>query len=97
MSKTDKTKPFWVKLMHGDLEWEELHDHTDGVCDLPPIEDGAAFIYGTSQCRRVFVYTGTHVCCCHWCHSCDEFMVRPGKRQRLDGKRVCRDWRRDYE
>ena len=33
MSRTDKTKPFWVKLAHGDLKTVEVHNHTDGRCD----------------------------------------------------------------
>lgn len=98
MSRTDKTKPFWVKLMHGDLSVEELHDHSEGPCDLPAPNVPESYWYGpsTSKCRRTFVYTGTHTCCCHLCHSCDEYMVRPGKRQRLDGKKACRDWRNEY-
>lgn len=96
MSKTDKTAPFWVKMMRGDIASEELHNHADGVCDLPPENLGPTYRTG-QRCRRVFVYTGVHVCCCHWCHSCDEFMVRPGKRQRLDGKTACRTWEDDYE
>lgn len=94
MSRTDKTKPFWVKLMHGDLAVRECHDHTDGVCDLPPIQDAAAFIYVSTQCRRQFVYTGTNVCCCPICR-CD-WPIRPAKRRRLESKRMCRDWRQDY-
>ncbi|GAT04458.1 hypothetical protein [Mycolicibacterium fortuitum] len=95
MSRTDKTKPFWVKLMHGDLATEEQHNHTDGTCDLPPIEDATAFTYCTTQCRRAFVFTGTRVCCCKLCqdHGWD---IRPGKRQRLESRRKCRDWERDY-
>jgi hypothetical protein len=53
MSKTDRTKPFWVKLMHGDLATEELHNHADGD-------------------------------------------IHPGKRQRLESRRMCRDWQRNY-
>lgn len=96
MSKTDKTKPFWVKLMHGDLATEELHNHTEGTCDLPPVEDATAFTYRTTRCRRGFVYTGTHVCCCPVCHGDFGWDVRPGKRQRLESRRMCRDWQRDY-
>lgn len=98
MSKTDKTKPFWVKLMHGDLDVEELHDHTEGLCDLPDRNSPEGYWHGliAPNCRRVFVYTGTHVCCCKLCHGDYGWDVRPGKRQRLDGRRMCRDWRREY-
>lgn len=97
MSRTDKTKPFWVKLMHGDLAIEEQHNHTDGICDLPPIEQPTAFVHSnTTQCQRAFVYTGTNVCCCPMCHGNFGWDVRPGKRQRLESRRMCRDWERDY-
>lgn len=34
MSRTDKTKPLWVRYAeHGP---RPVHDHRDGACDLPP-------------------------------------------------------------
>lgn len=95
MSRTDKTNPFWVKLMHGDLAVEELHDHSDGVCDLPPIEDAVAYTYGSTRCRRCFTYTGINTCCCKLCRECG-WDVRPSKRQRLNGKKLCREWDREW-
>ncbi|KHO26266.1 hypothetical protein QQ44_11070 [Mycolicibacterium setense] len=95
MSKTDKTKPFWLKLMHGDLASEELHDHSEGACDLPPVDNATAFARGATQCRRVFVYTGTRTCCCTLCQDYG-WDIRPGKRQHLESRRMCRDWQRNY-
>lgn len=98
MSKTDKTKPFHIKLAHGDLAWREYHDHADGLCDLTGAEDLDSYglVSGAGRrCYRAFVYTGIHVCCCAMCHG-DWWSVRPGKRQRLVGKKVCRDWQREY-
>lgn len=95
MSRTDKTKPFWVKLLHNDLHWVEEHDHTDGVCDLPDVRDGVAFTYGTTHCRRAFVFTGTRTCCCRLC-SADAFTTSRRKRQRLDGRKAARNWRDEY-
>ena len=36
MSKTDKTRPIWVKLYDpvDNQVREEIHDHRDGVCDF---------------------------------------------------------------
>lgn len=34
MSRTDKTKPMWVR--HYEHAPEPLHDHSAGPCDLPP-------------------------------------------------------------
>lgn len=97
MSRTDKTKPFWVKLLHGDLECVEHHDHTDDRCDLPDPEDAVAFIYGTTQCRRVFRYTGIQTCCCDMCHGNGGWDIPSGKRQRLERRKANRDWYLEYE
>jgi hypothetical protein len=93
MSKTDKTAPFWVKMMRGDIASAEVHDHADGICDMP---DRTARPGGTSVrgCRRVFVYTGTNVCCCAMCHG--NWGVRPGKRRRIESRRMCRDWDTEF-
>lgn len=96
MSKTDKTAPFWVKLMRGDLHTEELHDHCDGPCDMPDRDDKRGWGYqNKTRCCRVFSYTGVHVCCCRYCHG-DFWSVSPSRRRRIDGKRACRDWQREY-
>ena len=36
MSKTDKTRPFRAQVPDSPREW---HDHTNGVCDLPTLEE----------------------------------------------------------
>lgn len=95
MSRTDKTKPFWVKLAHGDLCAVEQHDHTDGRCDLPPVTDAVAFTYGTTQCRRAFRYTGVNTCCCALCRG--GWLRQERRKRRLAGRRACRNWERDYE
>ncbi|NUP73396.1 MAG: hypothetical protein HOQ07_01880 [Sinomonas sp.] len=35
MSRTDKTQPFRIRLWDGTLRRVAVHDHRDGVCDLP--------------------------------------------------------------
>jgi hypothetical protein len=67
LSRTDKTKPFWVKIADGDLKAIEAHNHTGGVCDLPDPHDAFAFTRLTTQCRREFIYTGVRTCCCPLC------------------------------
>ncbi len=34
MSRTDRTKPLWVR--HTEHHPRPVHDHRDGACDLPP-------------------------------------------------------------
>jgi hypothetical protein len=36
MSKTDKHRPFRAQVPDSPREW---HDHTNGVCDLPTLEE----------------------------------------------------------
>lgn len=86
MSRTDKTKPLWVKLAHRDLEYWEMHDHTDGVCDLPTLQDGLAFIPGPSRCHREWHYTGIRTCCCPLCHA-SEWPLTETQRRRRDRRR----------
>ncbi len=97
MSKTDKTKPFWVKLRHRDLFAVEEHDHRDGICNLPDEPDVAHYGPGHQfDCRWEFRYTGTHTCCCRLCHRCDDYMTRLEKKRRMEGRRACRNWWREY-
>jgi len=63
MSKTDKTRPFAVRL-GDDLHATAAHDHRFGDCTLPvtPRDDDTG-----SACRWVFHYTGVRPCSCSWC------------------------------
>lgn len=96
MSRTHKTKPFWVKLKQGHLKSVEIHHHHDGVCDMPSEEEACRkdwMAFGR-QCHRSFVYTGIHTCCCSMCHRDGGWF--PKKRERLAHKRECREWDKDY-
>jgi hypothetical protein len=100
MSRTDKTKPFWVKLAHGDLAMVEQHDHTEGPCDLPDLSDAWAFKRLTTRCRRQFFETDTRVCCCPMCHGADypdRTEPQRRRRERRQRRRVDQDWRKEYE
>lgn len=93
MSRTDKTKPFTVKLRDGDLHWIERHIHDEGRCTLPATDAHDAFEYAPGRCWREFEYTGTQVCCCPMCHGDTR---RERRRQRRDGKAYARRWRDEY-
>lgn len=98
MSRTDKTKPFWVKLMHGDLAVKEWHDHADGVCDMPPADRAVEWKPG-QRCRREFFYTGTRVCCCDMCHWRDwpETEQQRRRKERRRAWQQLQGWRSEYE
>lgn len=99
MSRTDKTKPFWVKLAHRDIAVVERHDHRAGACDLPDPFDHAAFTRLTSRCRREFLATDARVCCCLMCHAQDYPDRTESQRRRRERRRTKladRDWASDY-
>jgi hypothetical protein len=99
LSRTDKTKPFWVKLAHRDLSMVEVHDHTNGPCDLPDPFDAFAFRYRTTRCRREFFETDTRVCCCPVCHAAeypDRTETQRRRRERREAKLADRNWAKDY-
>lgn len=99
MSRTDKTKPFWVKLAHRDLQVVERHDHTGGPCDLPDRFDAFAFARLTTRCRREFVETDTRVCCCPMCHGADypdRTEPQRRRRERRRAKLADRNWALGY-
>ncbi|MCA4132659.1 hypothetical protein [Arthrobacter sp. M4] len=78
MSRTDKTQPFRVRLWDGTLRRVAVHDHRDGICDLPAnvqedrrqVVTNGGFLPNRS-CHWEFQYTGSKTCCCSVCHDGD--------------------------
>lgn len=72
MSRTDKTQPYRVRLWDGTLQRVAVHDHRDGICDLPAtLEEDLAWhdrhrSHGTS-CYWDLHWTGVTVCACALC------------------------------
>lgn len=76
MSRTDKTQPFRVRLWDGTLRRVAIHDHRNGICDLPANLaediaqiDGAGGRYPAGACRWEFTWSGTASCSCEICHA----------------------------
>ncbi|MGW7517400.1 hypothetical protein ACWGJ2_17600 [Streptomyces sp. NPDC054796] len=95
MSRTDKTKPLWVR--HAEHGPRPVHDHRYAACDLPPEptgedpgthcrwEDPGALLFG-------------HTCCAgcqkRRCRKEWQGMVRTGNRkERYEGRREARRYR----
>ncbi|RAJ69132.1 hypothetical protein K378_02022 [Streptomyces sp. Amel2xB2] len=57
MSRTDKTKPLWVRC--AEHEHRAVHDHRRGPCDLPPRPPRKDT--GT-RCRWEYTWFGTSCC-----------------------------------
>lgn len=88
MSRTEKTQPFDVQLWDGTLRKVAVHDHRDGICDLPDslIADRAApRIYSAyvGNCRWDFDFTGTYICSCEMCRPSRAYRRRKRGRRRL--------------
>lgn len=66
MSRTDQTRPMGVRVMDRRRWLEEVHDHADGPCDLPPRPRGRCdTFWGGGETR------------CHW-RASYEFLRGPG-------------------
>lgn len=65
MSKTDKTKPWRVRVAEHNPRPE--HDHTDGVCDLP--DDRRVWVAwdGSPRCRWSDDGLARRASCCGGC------------------------------
>lgn len=96
MSRTHKTAPVAVKMAQGHLNWEEVHNHERGPCDLVPIGTRNAFTfwpYNTNRCYRLWKWEGRRICGCDRC-SFEPDESRKARRARE--RRETRNWDRDY-
>lgn len=94
MSKTDKTRPWWVRASERAMvTCVPVHHHEDGVCDLP--EDPAE---GMGPLRNACYWTASDAmmygrgngCGCAMCTNQWERRV-DRRRERRDGRRRVRD------
>lgn len=85
MSRTDKTKPWAIRVM--DHQPWANHDHSDGICDLPAhYKDNAYYATesGAGHCR----WSDWNLCrkdsCCYGCgcRMCTDHDGRKAKRRR---------------
>lgn len=81
MSRTRKTRPLMVKAADPTdhtVGLEEVHDHDDGVCNLPErpprkLEHVTEIMYRPGQCYYTWEYKGVGLCGCRMCTAHDEF------------------------
>lgn len=62
MSKTDKTRPYWVKLADTTYKArKEYHDHADGICDIAQATGKDVMWYrGNGSCGYGVPYYAWH-------------------------------------
>ncbi|MGI5352710.1 hypothetical protein ACQEU8_31690 [Streptomyces sp. CA-250714] len=92
MSRTDKTKPLWVR--HAEHAPRPVHDHRFGPCDLPP---RPTRVPSDTRCRweDPGVLLLGHTCCagCHrrGCVKERQGMIREeNRKERYAGRREAR-------
>ena len=69
MSRTYAHVPLRVRIARGDIAHEAVHDHTDGVCDLPdPLEGDLGWVWGSPHCHWMWLPDGHGLCACEQCH-----------------------------
>lgn len=89
MSRTHAHVPLHIRVACGDVARAEVHDHTDGVCDLPDPFDPAAWSARRGHCHWTWEWDGHGLCPCELCHG--GHANRRGRR--ADRQRVRRELR----
>ena len=104
MSRTDKTAPWRVKAFFYPSFIEEHHNHENHVCDLPdrPTIDNLRW-WGNVDPECTWVWSRRFVnhplarCSCYMCGYDAYESIPRRKRQRIEGRKYCRDgWRDEY-
>lgn len=89
MSRTDAHVPLQIRVARGDIGRAEVHDHTDGVCDLPD-PYARDVLPGRGHCHWTWLRDGHGLCPCELCH-CGQLNRRE---RRAERQRVRRELRR---
>lgn len=95
MSRTDRTRPYWVKIIQDGLAIE-IHDHRNGVCDiagLTPNRDTIVWRGGRCHFDGDWNNPESNLWCgCPYCTG----KLWPDRRHpqmiRREGRRQARDW-----
>lgn len=62
MSRTDKTRPFWVRVKDYPSNYFECHNHANGVCDLENDSDVRHWCSGSWHDYCHYAATMTFIC-----------------------------------
>lgn len=95
MSKTDKTRPWWVQERDPWLraDFREDHDHRNGTCDIERRVTDPWLSWSSTSCH--IVYRGTRQVCA--CRVCTGYWWRKRQRRRLrhETRMMCAVLRKD--
>lgn len=93
MSRTDAHVPLHVRVARGDIARVAVHDHTDGVCDLPNPCDRDALRRGRGHCHWTWLWDGRGQCPCELRHGGEaKRCERRADRQRMRRELRARSW-----
>ncbi len=81
MSRTDAHVPVQIRIARGDTARVEVHDYTDGVCDLPDPYDRDAWPLRSGHCHWTWLWDGHGLCPCELCH-CGQLNRRERRAER---------------
>lgn len=90
MSRTDAHVPLRIRVARGDISRAEVHDHTDGVCDLPEPFDPDSWSSRRGHCHWTWLWDGHGLCPCEMCHGGDTNR-RERRADRQQSRRELRD------
>jgi hypothetical protein len=90
MSKTDKTRPYWVWV--GTELRSEFHDHRDGVCNLP--DDPLDSEHDWRKCHYTHRVDGVNHFCGCWMCTGQEWRRQDRRKSRHEARAAIRrgDW-----
>ena len=103
MSRTDKTRPYWVKVLESTKNHIDQHDHRDGICDLGAVQikGGPKWSWWShgGSCgyteTATFLYSNYARCGCPMCSG--QFDRRQERRQsRRKAKTDSLRWRDEF-
>lgn len=90
MSRTDAHVPLYIRVARRDVPRAEVHDHADGVCDLPDPYSWDALWQGRGHCHWTWLRDGHGLCPCEMCH-CGDLHRRERRADRQRTRRELRD------
>lgn len=103
MSRTDKTQPYWVKILESKQNRQEWHCHENGVCDIDAVVGPESLSWrrvdGGWKCHydasTALMYSGYGRCGCPMCSG--QYERRQERRQsRHNASADVRRWRDEF-
>lgn len=99
MSRTDVHRPMRALIQDPTVRhWFTTHHHHEvGICDLAEHLAGTRHgVWKRTNCYILPSASSPNLCGCWMCTDRDE-RRRDRRRERANGRKACRDWRKEWE